>query len=90
MNPTLHSKSFHIVIVLVILLQSSTKRALYYRLHFIGQAISDQTETAERHFTQLLRINPQSVNALRNYARFLLEVVNNNEKVKHLHTCRST
>lgn len=52
------------------------------RLHFIGQAISDQSETAERHFTQLLRINPHSVTALRSYAQFLLEVVNNSEKVR--------
>lgn len=57
------------------------------RLHFIGQAISDQTETAERHFTQLLRINPHSVTALRSYSQFLLEVVNNAEKVRSSPAC---
>ena len=36
---------------------------------------------AEASFVQLLRINPSSLIVLRNYAQFLLEVVNQDEKV---------
>jgi hypothetical protein len=36
---------------------------------------------AEASFVQLLRINPHSLIVLRNYAQFLLEVVNQDEKV---------
>ena len=37
---------------------------------------------AEASYVQLLRINPQSLVVLRNYAQFLLEVVNQDEKVR--------
>ena len=37
---------------------------------------------AENSFSQLLRINPQSVTVLRSYAQFLLEVVNHDSKVR--------
>ncbi len=53
-----------------------------YHHHPVGFSfITCAAVQAEASFVQLLRINPHSLLVLRNYAQFLLEVVNQDQKV---------
>lgn len=50
----------------------------------IGLQIANNTDLAQRHYTSLLRINRASPPALRSYARFLIECVNDTVRAESL------
>lgn len=52
------------------------------RLHQIGAEINEATTKAESSFTQLLRLNRQSVTVLREYGQFLIHVLNYEAKAE--------
>ena len=54
------------------------------KLNAIAGEITDSTARADAAFTQLLAINPRSIQTLRSYAQFLLEVTNNPSKANRL------
>jgi len=49
------------------------------KLNDIGSKINASIQTVEENWTKLLKVNPNNVNAIKLYGKFLLEIINDKE-----------